>query len=360
MRTPFKHECQKACPFGLFFRSALLPGFILDQEGTVLDANRRAMEVLRLEASASLANQIVFFDSQEKKEKFLSETVLGIPTRHQIEIRLWDSATFNCSVWAQPLLISGKKKQYIITINNAEDFLAEESQRLIDEKKKIQEERINFLNDSMLLANYLSDDLIKYVNETGENPLVNKKMQATILFFDIRHSTKIAEKLESDVFANFLSEIFTDIMDLIYGNHGFVNKMLGDGIMATFGCPISIDNDAANAVQTAQTIVKYLDSFNLVRPDFLVAPVSIGIGVATGTVFTGVIGSVRRQEYTVLGDAVNIASRLESLTKQLNTAIVIDENTYNLLQDKSHWTIHNNVEIRGRESKISVYSRLPD
>lgn len=217
-------------------------------------------------------------------------------------------------------------------------------------------ERPTSEHNKNLMASYLSDDLIEYIRRTGEDPLANSRRQATILFFDIRQSTTIAEKLEPEVFAAILSDLFTDVMDLVYGNHGSVNKMLGDGLMATFGCPIVCGNDAENAVRAALQIHEYLQTFNDVRPDALAEPLNAGLGIATGMVFSGVIGSVRRQEYTVLGDAVNVASRLEGITKRVGASIVIDEATRRELVGDYPWRKIPDIELRGRSERIVIYA----
>ncbi len=152
-------------------------------------------------------------------------------------------------------------------------------------------------------------------------------VRATILFFDLRNSTGIAEQIPPGTFSSFLNELFTDIMDLIYGNGGSVNRLIGDGILATFGCPESTGRDARNAALTALQIRDYLSTYNEVRPSFLLDPVAAGLGLATGPVFMGLIGSVRRREYSIVGDAVNLAARLESLTKRGPFGILIDGET---------------------------------
>ncbi|MGL1892757.1 MAG: adenylate/guanylate cyclase domain-containing protein [Spirochaetaceae bacterium] len=207
-----------------------------------------------------------------------------------------------------------------------------------------------------LLTKYVNEDTIEYINKTGSNPMAASNRKVTILFFDIRNSTGIAEILCPSNFATFLSEIFTDIMDLIYGNGGSVNKMLGDGIMATFGCPVSSGNDPLNAVNTALQIVEYLNTFNDVRPTYIAEPIKAGVGIATGIVFTGVIGSIHREEYAVLGDSVNIASRLESLTKKIVTSVLVDENTYKeTLTDFKYINCYKGY-IRGRKEPLKMYS----
>jgi class 3 adenylate cyclase len=211
------------------------------------------------------------------------------------------------------------------------------------------------ISDAMLLNRYVGEDIIDYIRKTGRDPLRTKKQKVTVLFFDIRNSTGIAEKLAPETFAEFLNDILKDIMDLVYGRKGSVNKLIGDGLMATFGAPFSTGQDAQNAVETAQEIYRYLKSYNDVRPAYLDEPVGAGIGLATGTVFAGIIGSVRHQEYTVLGDAVNIASRLEKLTRTSAEKVLMDEATYDEVKDLFPCRKAFNGRIRGRTGPMLIY-----
>jgi PAS domain S-box-containing protein len=197
------------------------------------------------------------------------------------------------------------------------------------------------------------------VIRAGKKTPPAKKQTVTILFFDIRNSTGIAEGLEPELFAEFLNDILKDIMDLIYGCGGQVNKMLGDGLMAVFGAPQPTGRDALNAVEAAREIQNYLAMFNDVRPDYLAAPVAAGVGIATGTVFAGIIGSVRRREYTVLGDAVNIASRLEGLTHHSSESVLMDEATWQAVKDAIPCRRVFKGKVRGRETDMFVYGLLP-
>jgi|JI10StandDraft_1071094.scaffolds.fasta_scaffold58225_2 adenylate cyclase len=212
-------------------------------------------------------------------------------------------------------------------------------------------------NDRKLLTKYFSEDIVEGIlQDEHANSLSGRHQEATIMFFDVRRSTTIAENLEPQIFAEFLSEFFTDIMDLVYGNHGSVNKLLGDGIMSTFGCPVPTEHDVLNAAKCALQIRNHLATFNDVRPDYIKEPIKVGMGIATGKVFAGNIGSVRRMEYTVLGDPVNTASRLESMTKEAGVDILIDGNTRNRLGNliKCRKVAHSGV--RGKLQEIEIFS----
>ena len=227
-------------------------------------------------------------------------------------------------------------------------------------RMKSYEEDLQVLNKKLqrekkLLSKYFSEDMVEEIlKEDQTTNLSGTNLTASILFYDLRNSTGLGEKLTPKLFAEFLSEMFTDIMDLVYGNGGSVNKLLGDGMMATFGAPVSSGVDAFNAVNTALQIREYLATFNDVRPDYLTEPIHAGIGVATGKVFAGNIGSVRRIEYTLLGDPVNTASRLESLTKEAKVDILIDGNTREALGNKIKV---NQVKfnIRGKINTIDIF-----
>ncbi len=212
-------------------------------------------------------------------------------------------------------------------------------------------------NDRRLLTKYFSEDIVEGIlQDEHANSLSGRHQEATIMFFDVRRSTTIAENLEPLVFAEFLSEFFTDIMDLVYGNHGSVNKLLGDGIMSTFGCPVPSEHDVLNAAKCALQIRNHLEMFNDVRPDYILEPIKVGMGIATGKVFAGNIGSVRRMEYTVLGDPVNLASRLESMTKEAKVDILIDGNTRHRLGNLIKCRKVEHSGVRGKLQEIEIFS----
>lgn len=224
--------------------------------------------------------------------------------------------------------------------------------------QRIQELEASNIKQRNALEKYFPQNVVDSILENSDDihELRGEHLEASILFFDLRSSTKIAESLEPIVFSQFLSELFTDIMDLIYGNGGSVNKLIGDGIMATFGCPYSIGDDALRCAKSALDIKEYLHTFNDVRPEYLREPISGGIGIATGKVFAGYIGSVRRMEYTVLGDPVNLSSRLEALTKAHGGSILIDKNTLEKISQEAVFSLVGSLDIRGKSEPVDIYS----
>ena len=235
-----------------------------------------------------------------------------------------------------------------LRVQNALD-LARYREELVNLNAKLEKERNR-------LRKYFSEDLVeKILSEEISTELGGINVRASILFLDIRNSTHLSETLGAQRFASLISMLFSDLMEEIFKNEGSVNKLLGDGILATFGCPQPTENDTFNAVRTALDMAAYIDSFNQVRPHYLKEPIGIGIGIATGKVFAGNIGSVRRIEYAVMGDPVNIASRLEALTKSLGGNIIIDSSTRNALMDRISASEPVIQRIAGIEDEVKVY-----
>ncbi len=214
----------------------------------------------------------------------------------------------------------------------------------------------NVEHAKLLLERYFPENLVDYlVDERHQAELEGKNVAATMLFCDVRNSTQIAEALGPRDFAAFLSELFTGLMDLTYANGGSVNKLMGDGLLITFGCPFSEEDDTLNCVRLALQVREYLRAFNANRDANLVDPVAMGIGISTGIVFAGNVGSPRRLEYTVLGDAVNTASRLETLTKTAGRDILIDSATSDLVCGQIAVESVGKFLLRGRKDEQEVF-----
>lgn len=207
-----------------------------------------------------------------------------------------------------------------------------------------------------ILSQYFSKDIIeKIIHSDEKNIMKGENVLATILFFDIRNFTSISESTPPEKVAELLNYLYTDIMDLVFSHNGSINKIIGDAILATFGAPISSKEDAKNGVLCALDIQKTMRNFNQVRPHYLQNEIHFGIGITTGTVFAGNIGSYRRMEYTVIGDTVNTAARLQELTKRIQEDIIIDEATVKnseLDLKKRKLKISG---IRGKKEKVTIY-----
>ena len=220
------------------------------------------------------------------------------------------------------------------------------------ELKRLNEERKE-------LYKYFSEDVVQEILSGKGQRSKSASRKSTIMFLDIRNFTGISEKLEPEQVVELLDLLFTDIVDLIFSSKGSVNKFIGDAILATFGCPQSYGNDAENAVKCAVNLIAAVSLFNQVKPSFLQDDISLGIGIATGMVFAGNVGSHRKMEYTVIGDTVNLASRLQDMTKKLSCKLVVDFETYIASGGKIPFKKIDVDSVRGKEKKLDIY-HLPD
>jgi adenylate cyclase len=205
----------------------------------------------------------------------------------------------------------------------------------------------------------------KYVPESVVESVVNSRSDATIfdgesrivsvLFSDIRDFTMLASRLDPKLVVMFLNDYFTAMTQCVVAHMGTVNKYIGDAIFAIFGAPVSYIENQHNAVLCALAMKERLQQINAQYSDILGMQVEIGIGVHTGEVIVGNIGSEERIEYTAIGDTVNVSSRIESLTKGNPNCILISENTYRAVSDDFEVNEWEPVKVKGKLEKIKVY-----
>ena len=205
------------------------------------------------------------------------------------------------------------------------------------------------------MGKYMTEQVVAHVL-AGEVELGGDTLEVTILFCDLRGFTNLSEKRTAQEVVQLLNEYFTEMVDAIMEEGGVVDKYIGDAVMAVFGAPVSAPDDALRAVRAAVRMREALARINeraAVRGE---PPLQFGIGIHSGEVVAGNIGSARRMEYTVIGDAVNLASRLESSTKQLGTDILISEATYARTEGHVDASRVDAIAVRGREARVAIYT----
>ena len=209
------------------------------------------------------------------------------------------------------------------------------------------------------MGKYLSQDIMKNVVQNIDDiKLGGKKANLTVLFSDIRGFTSMSEKMTAEEVSMILNEYFSEMEPIISKYNGVINKFIGDAVMAIFGEPIQDINHPQNAVKCACEMLKKVEEL---REKWLLEgkpKIEIGIGINTGEAFVGNIGSEKRLEYTVIGDTVNLASRIESYNKVYKTNLLVSHSTYSHVSDIVDVIKIADVQIRGKAKKMDIYEVL--
>jgi len=183
--------------------------------------------------------------------------------------------------------------------------------------------------------------------------LRSESKNVCVMFLDIRNFTGFAEKRSPEEVVQYLESLFEFMIEIVNRHHGIINKFLGDGFMAVFGAPLSDGKDCLNAVAAAQEI---LERVRMEVEAGTILPTTVGIGLHAGEAVTGSIGSALRREYTVIGDVVNLAARIEKLNKQFHSQLLISEMVWQAVNDDHREALPmGHVQVRGREQAIQVY-----
>jgi adenylate cyclase len=204
------------------------------------------------------------------------------------------------------------------------------------------------------MGKYMTASVIEHLM-SGKVQLGGETLPVTILFSDIRSFTTISEKMNAQELVGLLNEYFTEMVGIVMDNEGVVDKYIGDAIMAVFGAPVPKKNDAIHAVLAAVRMRVALKKLNARLAERGIPALRTGIGIHTGEVVAGNIGSERRMEYTVIGDAVNLASRLESNTKDLGVNVLISEDTWKLVKDAVVARPVKEITVKGRKQPVMTY-----
>jgi adenylate cyclase len=206
-------------------------------------------------------------------------------------------------------------------------------------------------------SKYFSPDVVDEILEDTEGlALGGKRRHITVLFSDVRGFTSISEKIGPEEVVAFLSDYFARITEIVFKHRGTVDKFIGDGMMAVFGAPKSYGDDALRAVQTALEMIRVVDNLDPKWAKLMGQDLKIGVGINTGDAVVGSIGSELRSDFTAIGDVVNLASRLEALTKEMGVPLLISEFTAAELPKDLPLKQMRRVKVQGREAPLLVYT----
>jgi adenylate cyclase len=205
------------------------------------------------------------------------------------------------------------------------------------------------------MARYMPKEIAEKLLQEGEGALGGKSQRATVLFTDIRSFTSISERIGAPETVRLLNEYFGLMVDVLMEKGGILDKYIGDAIMAVFGAPFATPDDADHAVQTAIGMLRALQGFNARRLEAGAEAVRMGVGINTDEVLSGNIGSLKRMDFTVIGDGVNLASRLEGANKHYGTEILVSELTVRQLRGDYRLREVDRIQVKGKSRPVAVY-----
>jgi adenylate cyclase len=196
----------------------------------------------------------------------------------------------------------------------------------------------------------VADHLMK-----GNVNLGGELVPVTVLFSDIRSFSSISETMDPRAVLDFLNEYFSGMVESVLHHHGVVDKFIGDAIMAVFGAPVPEPEDALNAIKAALEMHTRLHKINENLKQRGLPEIKTGIGLHCGQVVAGNMGHAERMEYTVIGDVVNLASRLEGMTKELECDVILSEDLYNQVEQHIEAEPLRKIKVKGRDQEVMVY-----
>ncbi|MFT5894890.1 MAG: adenylate cyclase [bacterium] len=236
---------------------------------------------------------------------------------------------------------------------------------VVNRSRRLVESRLLAERTRASLARYFSPNVVDHLSGPKQLIGVVREQEVAVLFADIMGFTKMCENSSPDTVVALLRDYHNRLGQAVFDNNGTLDKYIGDGLMATFGTPEPSPYDARNSLQCALDMITALTQWNAERTAVGEAPVRVGIGLHYGSVIAGDIGNERRLEYSVIGDTVNIASRLEQLTRSLDTPLIVSDSlikTMTLDGNEDNDILVDNlsekgvIKIRGRESGVAVWT----
>ncbi len=221
-------------------------------------------------------------------------------------------------------------------------------QRVVTARRMIEDKNRVISVFGQQVSQSIVDELLK---QQTDIPSVRKRV--CVMFLDIRNFTPLVEKKKPEEIVAYLNSLFGFIIEIVNRRHGVINQFLGDGFMATFGAPVSVNNDCQNAVDAALEIIARVEKETV---NGTIPPTRLGIGLHAGEAVTGNVGSILRKQYSITGSVVVLASRIEQLTKEYQARLLVSEEVWQSINKNGiQAEALGPVYVKGREEPISIY-----
>ncbi len=332
----------------------------LDENGVIKTCNPAGLRILKIPHEAAVLEQqasVLFGGPNEwllKKLEAVNENEEFLDAELQIE-----GETLSVNITLTPLLGKIKSKDEREGDTGAEGILTSKPNIIgamlmiedISSEKRMKSTMSRYMDPE------LADQLMT-ADGSNEDVMGGKQSVGTVLFSDVRSFTTITEELGAQGTVKLLNDYFTIMVDCITDEGGMLDKFIGDAMMCIFGTPVPHDDDPDRAVRAAIRMMTDLKIFNDKRAMEGKMPIDHGMGINTDSIVSGNIGSPKRMDYTVIGDGVNLAARIESACKQYGAHILISEFTYKAVKATYRTRQVDYVIVKGKTEPVGVYEVL--
>ena len=311
----------------------------IDVEGLIEKCNPAGIKILKMESEEDIIKK-EFKKIFKGKNKWIVDKISKIEDIDYIADAELEFGGENISSNLTIMPLTGSENESLGTLLMIEDISSEKRMK-------------------STMPRYMDADLAdQLLEDSSDDVLGGKESIGTVLFSDIRSFTTLTESLGAQGTVSFLNDYFTIMVDCIQEEGGMLDKFIGDAMMAIFGTPMAHDDDPDRGLRAAIKMMTGLNEFNVLRKSQGLPPVDHGMGLNTDQIVSGNIGSPKRMDYTVIGDGVNLAARIESSCKKYGAHILMSEYTFQALRATYRTRQVDRVIVKGKTVPVGVYEVL--
>ena len=326
----------------------------INEEDEIVTCNKSGLKILRVISPniIGLKSEIFF----KEKNSWIQDKINVVKNNHEPELIMdCEIEVFNSENEKKELVSANLT---ILPLINEENEGRTDSQNQFLGTLLMLEDISSEKRMKSTMSRYMDPGIANQLLEEGADIMGGLDTTATLLFSDLRSFTNITESLGAQGTVKLLNEYFEIMVECITEQGGMLDKFIGDAIMAAFGLPITHEDDEDRGVKAGINMIKRLWQWNEVRSKEDKPPLDMGLGLNTDKIVAGNIGSQKRMDYTMIGDGVNLAARLESACKQYNARILISDFTFKKLKGTYRIRYIDDVVVKGKTEPVGVHEVL--